>query len=212
MANKRMIRDYTASERINKLTPMAEVFFIRLCMKADDFGRFYGNPKILKSLLFPLKDDGLTTYAIQGYIEECESEGIIQVYTAEGKEYVVINEFGQRMRSMKSKFPEPPDPESVSEYLKKNYAIFLEQWQMKFGTGLIEDVFSVLDTAYHSHDFSNPNHIKNAFTNTFNKIKNGQQTRNTNRQGNSNSKQSEVNELVEFARANFKAYDGSNPT
>ena len=171
MANKRMIRDYTASERINKLTPMAEVFFIRLCMKADDFGRFYGNPKILKSLLFPLKDDGLTTYAIQGYIEECESEGIIQVYTAEGKEYVVINEFGQRMRSMKSKFPEPPDPEtkepsavlikepdkkesefffkingtlyreSVSEYLKKNYAIFLEQWQMKFGTGLIEDVF-----------------------------------------------------------------------
>ena len=52
----RVLRDWTNSERMDELSFEAEIFFMRLIMKADDFGGFYGNTKLLKSHLYPLKD------------------------------------------------------------------------------------------------------------------------------------------------------------
>ena len=82
------------------------MFFTRLIMKADDFGGFYGNTKLLKSHLFPLKD--FSHKKILPWIQECVDIGIIVYYEVDGKEYVRINDFGQRTRIMKSKFPDPP--------------------------------------------------------------------------------------------------------
>ena len=52
----RVLRDWTASEKMDKLSQGAEVFFTRLIMKADDYGLYYGNPKLLNSALFPLRE------------------------------------------------------------------------------------------------------------------------------------------------------------
>lgn len=104
MAN-RILRDWTCSETINEISESAEIFFTRLIMKADDFGRFYGSPKLLKAQLFPLKDYSFKS--IEKWRDECVKIGIIFIYESDGKEYLEIRDFNQRLRLMKSKFPEP---------------------------------------------------------------------------------------------------------
>ena len=104
MAN-RVLRDWTCSETIDQLSEFAELFFTRLIMKADDFGRFYGSPKLLKSQLYPLKDYNLKQ--VEKWRDEVVRSGVVLLYVVDGKEYLEIKDFNQRLRLMKSKFPEP---------------------------------------------------------------------------------------------------------
>ncbi|CAB4153123.1 hypothetical protein UFOVP606_45 [uncultured Caudovirales phage] len=109
---KRMLRDWTQSECINALSPMAEVFFVRLIMKADDYGSYYSNPKLLNAALFPLKEVSSTD--ITSFIDECEQAGILFTYEVLNKQYIRIVDFGQRLRVMNSKFPQPEKASKTS--------------------------------------------------------------------------------------------------
>lgn len=60
--------------------------------------------------------------------------------------------------------------EPVSVYMQTNFASFIEQWKMKQGNDISEAVFEELNTKYHSTDFLNQNHIKNAFTSTWQRL------------------------------------------
>nr|DAM90933.1 MAG TPA: hypothetical protein [Caudoviricetes sp.] len=104
---ERLLRDWTDSEAVDQLSWSAECLFVRLIMKADDFGRYHGNPKLLRSLLFPLKD-GLRDADISRWIAECETAGLLRVYTdkVSGKPFIEIRKFGQRLRTKKAKFPD----------------------------------------------------------------------------------------------------------
>jgi hypothetical protein len=104
MAN-RILRDWTCSETIDQLSEFGELFFTRLIMKADDFGRFYGSSKLLKAQLYPLKD--YTLKQVEKWRDEVIKSGIVIIYKVEDKEYLEIKDFNQRLRLMKSKFPEP---------------------------------------------------------------------------------------------------------
>lgn len=106
MAN-RVLRDWTASETIDQLSEGAEVFFTRLIMKADDYGSYYSNPKLIRSALFPLKDYKDAT--ISKWVNECIDAKILFAYTIEGREYLRIVNFGQRLRNMRNTFPQPAD-------------------------------------------------------------------------------------------------------
>jgi hypothetical protein len=112
MAN-RVLRDWTQSENVDSLSDKAEVFFVRLIMKADDYGCYYGNAKLLKSHLYPLKN--VTEQSISNLIKECEKAGLILFYKVDGKEYLKIVNFGQRLRTMNSKFPQPTENKEVKE-------------------------------------------------------------------------------------------------
>lgn len=103
----RMVRDWTDSDKVNLLSAQAERFFLRLIMKADDFGCYYGNPRLLKSNLFPLTE-GLRDTDISRWTDECQKAGLIAVYEAAGKRYLEILDFRQRLRMKKRKFPVPP--------------------------------------------------------------------------------------------------------
>lgn len=118
----RSFRDTTRSEKINSISAGAEVFFYRLMMKADDFGNYYGTPKLLRSDLFPLKD-GVKEADVAKWVNACIEVGMIVRYTVEGKDYLHIKDFGQRMRfGSKNKFPKyeptdiqtPPPPAATS--------------------------------------------------------------------------------------------------
>lgn len=101
----RILRDWTTSETIDKLSQGAEVFFTRLIMKADDFGNYTANTKLLKAALFPLKD--YSEDQINDWLGECINLGIVLAYTVETKEFINIPNFGQRLRAMKHAFPRP---------------------------------------------------------------------------------------------------------
>ena len=104
----RVLRDWTTSEPIENLSFEAEVFFTRLIMKADDHGNYHANVKLLRSALFPLRDS-VTNGDIAKWLSECVRVGIVVFYKAEGKDYINIPNFGQRLRQMRSTFPQPAD-------------------------------------------------------------------------------------------------------
>lgn len=104
MAN-RILRDWTDSEKVDLLSFQGEVFFLRLFMKADDYGCYHGNPKLLRASLYPLRLDSIREADLQRWIAECVNAGLIVLYESADKPYLRIVNFGQRLRSMKHRFP-----------------------------------------------------------------------------------------------------------
>lgn len=106
----RILRDgILSSESVCSLTWPAEVFYRRLHSVADDHGRFYASPKLLRSACYPLQIDKVSDANIGNWLTECVTSGLVTVYgAADGKRYIQILKFGQQVRS-KSKFPEPVD-------------------------------------------------------------------------------------------------------
>ena len=116
MPNRILKEAVCVSDDIDRLTWFEEVLFYRLIVNCDDFGRFYGQPAIIKSRLFPLKET-LTTKTVSGAIEKLASVGMIVLYMFEGKQYLYLPAWNhhQSVRSKCSKFP---DPEKTSDNLQ----------------------------------------------------------------------------------------------
>lgn len=107
MAN-RVLRDWTGSKKINKVSPFAERFFTRLIMKVDDFGCYPADPVFLKSTLFPLIED-LSSKDVEKWACECDNIGLIKVYRVNDEDYLQIVDFKQRLRQARGKYPLPID-------------------------------------------------------------------------------------------------------
>lgn len=104
----RIVRDgILTSERVNALSPNAELFYRRLMSVADDHGRYSANPTQLRAYCYPLKLDSVKEDSIKKHLAECVDAGLIVLYTVAGKAYLVMLDFGQRING-KSRFPEPP--------------------------------------------------------------------------------------------------------
>ena len=103
----RILRDWTDSFTINALDAYEERFFTRLIMKADDFGVFHADTRLLKSYLFPLLPDIRET-DISRWLAACEKAGLIRCYGDDkSRKYLQIVNFKQRMRQQVAKFPQP---------------------------------------------------------------------------------------------------------
>lgn len=109
MPNRVLREGIIKSDLVEKLTFAAEVFYRRLMSVADDYGRYDGRAQILRADLYSLRVDRISIEDIGDWRQECESAGLIMTYIVEGKEYVHIKNFNQRLRRMKSKFPAPPE-------------------------------------------------------------------------------------------------------
>jgi hypothetical protein len=116
MAN-RVLRDWTLSDKVNSISVHAERFFTRLIMKADDYGCFFADNRLLKANLFPLLLDSIREADITRWMAECQKAGLIVIYDDKGKSYVQIVEFRQRLRTMKSRFPMPNQSQSIDGHL-----------------------------------------------------------------------------------------------
>jgi hypothetical protein len=105
----RIIREsICTSETIEKLTWYEEVFWHRLVVNCDDYGRFDARPAILKSRLFPLKVN-ITDKTISDALNKLSTVGLIATYVCDGKPYLqlVTWEKYQRIRAKRSRFPAP---------------------------------------------------------------------------------------------------------
>lgn len=111
----RLLRDWTTSEKVTRLDAEGERLFIRLIMKADDFGVFYGDSARVKSFCFPLQST-IPEADIQRWLTACESARLIRSYAAlDGRRYLQILDFRQRLRAMTSRFPKPPVDEDKDQ-------------------------------------------------------------------------------------------------
>ena len=109
MPNRILKESICTSESIDSLTEFQEVFFYRLIVNCDDFGRFFANPKILSSRLFPLR--GIAPELVNNALEALTRENMITIYKVDGKDYLQVNSWKthQQVRATKSKYPSPDD-------------------------------------------------------------------------------------------------------
>ena len=99
------IRD---SEKIDSLSPLAEVFYYRLLVSVDDFGRYDARPSMLKAECFPVKDS-VTKESCQEMLVELVSSGLVIVYEHSGKPYLQLHKWENKARSKVSKYPQFDD-------------------------------------------------------------------------------------------------------
>jgi hypothetical protein len=102
----RILRDWTDSYTVEPLSAEGERLFVRLIMKADDFGRYHADPRLVRAGCFPLLSR-LRDTDITHWIAECEKAGLILVYQSCSRSYLAIVNFKQRARADESKFPAP---------------------------------------------------------------------------------------------------------
>lgn len=107
MPNRILREGILTSERVNKLSWPAEVFYRRLMSAVDDFGRYWAKEELLRAGLYPLLLDRVGNPDIAKWLAECADAGLVRTYTVEGKLYLQLLDFRQQVRAARSKFPEP---------------------------------------------------------------------------------------------------------
>jgi hypothetical protein len=106
----------TNSDRWNKCSFEAQSLFIRLLTLVDDWGRFDGRIAILHSHCFALRSD-IDAQRTAALRSEMQTNELIEVYQVEGKEYVQILQWKERVRANSRGEPTPsrwPDPPAVN--------------------------------------------------------------------------------------------------
>lgn len=95
------------SDAVNRLSPSGEVFYRRLLSVVDDYGRYDGRTEIVRAVLYPLRLERVSSSDIGKWIRETEEAALVRRYLADGKPYLEVVKFGQKIRS-KSRWPNPP--------------------------------------------------------------------------------------------------------
>jgi len=111
MPNRIIKESICTSDTIDRLSPEEEIFFYRLIVNCDDYGRMDARPQILRAKCFPLRLDQVDDSTIIDWLYKLEEVGLVQLYEVDGKKYiqVVTWNFHQQIRAKKSKFPAPDD-------------------------------------------------------------------------------------------------------
>ena len=108
MPNRLLKEGIVDSDRINGLSPEAEVCFYRLLVVSDDLGRMDARPAIVRARCFPLKEQSNLISKIEIWLEELSKAGLISRYLVENRPYLMIANWDQRVRSS-GKYPAPVD-------------------------------------------------------------------------------------------------------
>lgn len=110
----RIVRDgILTSERVDKLGPIAEVFYRRLMSVADDYGRFTAHPGLLRASCYPLRVDKVREADISRLLAEVQGAGLVVLYVVSGKNYLELVDFRQQVRAKFSKYPSPADVQQM---------------------------------------------------------------------------------------------------
>ena len=109
-----MLRDWTDSLKLDGISADAERLLIRLIMKADDYGRFHAEPRLLKAQCFPLIDN-LRPNDLTRWLDELSTRQLILRYEADGRSTLAIVNYGQRLKKSVAKFP--PFPGESGDWL-----------------------------------------------------------------------------------------------
>ena len=95
------------SEEIDGLAWDEEVFFYRLMVNCDDFGRFDARPQILRAKLYPLKVDKLKSKDVERYLGALVRGKLAHVYLVGDRPYLQMITWDkhQQKRAKHSKYP-----------------------------------------------------------------------------------------------------------
>lgn len=108
MARIRSIKpEFWTSEQVMACSTNARLLFIGLWNFCDDAGRHPVSPRQIKALIFP--SDDISAENVLGMIDELSSNGLLDIYVVENKEYLQVTGWQHQKidKPQKAKYPEP---------------------------------------------------------------------------------------------------------
>ena len=111
MPNRIIKESICTSDTIDQLSPEEEIFFYRLIVNCDDYGRMDARPQILRAKCFPLRLDQVDDCKVIDWLYKLEEVGLVQIYEVDNRKYIQIVTWNdhQQIRAKKSKYPAPDD-------------------------------------------------------------------------------------------------------
>ena len=111
MPNRIIKESICTSDTIDQLSPEEEIFFYRLIVNCDDYGRMDARPQILRAKCFPLRLDQVDDCKVVDWLYKLEEVGLVQIYEVDSRKYIQIATWNdhQQIRAKKSKYPAPDD-------------------------------------------------------------------------------------------------------
>lgn len=102
MASGRMITNaIPADKKINQLSDdTSRLAFTWLITFADSEGRTYGDPGVVRSMLFPRRSD-VTIEQMEGYIREWHNLGLVVWYEADGDQWIWFPKFDKNQPGLR---------------------------------------------------------------------------------------------------------------
>jgi uncharacterized phage protein (TIGR02220 family) len=94
----------TTSKKWCSTSWVCQSFYIRLLTLVDDYGRYDAEPVLLKSHAFPLRED-IRASQVSALCKEMSQAQLAIFYKADGKMYVQLTNWTERVRADESKFP-----------------------------------------------------------------------------------------------------------
>lgn len=121
MPNRIIKESICTSDTIDGLSWFEEVFFYRLMVNVDDYGRFDARPAILKARLFPLKAN-VTEKNVEQTLNRLATAGLVSTYTVKDKPILQLLtwEKHQQIRNSKSKYPGMDEADQMSTDISCN--------------------------------------------------------------------------------------------
>lgn len=116
MSNRILKESICTSATIESLGWFEEVCFYRLIVQCDDYGRMDARPSLLKSRLFPLRED-IESDTVWEAVCALAEAGLVLLYESSGQPYLQLLtwEKHQRVRNKRSRFPAPYEDEQVAD-------------------------------------------------------------------------------------------------
>lgn len=119
MAVARSYRDgWLTSQKIDALRDdSAELFLFRLGLKADKNGVYHGEPELLRAAVYPLQVSRRRMADVTRFRDKCAKAGLLRLWTAaDGRPYVQILKFRQKVPLEKPQHPLPPgEPDDTGQ-------------------------------------------------------------------------------------------------
>lgn len=143
----RLIREgILTSDRVDRLSPPAEVFYRRLMSKVDDHGLFDARVPVLLSALYPLRLDpdhphATTAADVKAWLGECTDAGLVETYAVAGKPFLRMLDTRWPARS-EPRHPTPPSgqPFATVNNCKQPSTTVLLDVVVDVGVGVEKDV------------------------------------------------------------------------
>jgi hypothetical protein len=125
-----LLKSYPFSQKVNAISIGAETLFTRLVAQADDYGNYYGSPRMLLATLYPhrweKKEVNETdTGRWRAELVTCTAGPLAAMYSVNGIEYLHLLNSRRILRSDVSpdeRFPREPanlEEDALSEYVAK---------------------------------------------------------------------------------------------
>lgn len=109
MPNRFIKESICSSAQIDALTWFEQAVFIRLIVRADDFGRLDGRRRFLNNTLF-ITAENVSDQDVENAVIKLEEVGLAKRYEVDGKPFLYLTGWlkHQQRRSDISKYPDPP--------------------------------------------------------------------------------------------------------